>query len=241
MNFLQQTSRNKTPKWIQDEHLRRFPRWLQERILNDGDVHDTLRSLSKIPSREVIKHSGYIINGVRFSTELRDSSRVTQNSGASLVAKTMQISSAKDKNPIYSDMIYYGVITEIWEIDYVSFRMLVFLCDWVQSNNGVKVNKNGFTLVDLQRLGHRSDPFVMATHVKQVFYVRSQSNSRWSYVFATQSKDYVDELQTEVHDNDILAESLTPTKSLYSSTDHVVDNEEELLYLRENVEGIYVD
>jgi len=187
------------------------------------------------------KHSGFIINGVRFCTEARDSVKVTQNSGVSLVAKTMQISSAKDKNPIYSDMIYYGVVKEIWEIDYVSFRMPVFLCDWVQSNNGVKVNKNGFTLVDLQRLGHQSEPFVMATHVKQVFYVRSQGNSRWSYVFATQSKDYMNEIQAEVHDSDILAECLTPTKGLYYDSKHVVENEEELLYLRDNVEGIYID
>ena len=238
MNLLQHTSTNKTPKWIQNEHVRRFSKWLEERVLTKNDAICTLRCLSKIPSTEVIKHSGYIINGVRFSTEERDRKRVTQNSGVSLVAKTMQISSAKDTNPIYSDMIYYGIIKEIWEIDYVSFRQPVFLCDRVESNNGVKVNKNGFTVVDLNRIGHRKEPFVMATHVQQVFYVRSQSKSRWSYVFATQSKDYANELQDEGHDDDILAKTLTPIKGLCS--DILVDNEE-LLYLRENGEGIYVD
>lgn len=36
-----------------------------------------------------------------------------QNSGVSLVAKTMQRASVKDKNLVVSDMVFYGVIGEI--------------------------------------------------------------------------------------------------------------------------------
>ncbi|KAJ0092551.1 hypothetical protein Patl1_26119 [Pistacia atlantica] len=41
----------------------------------------------------------------------------------------MQIASAKDKNPIYGDVSFYGVIDEIWELDYHMFNQPVFKCD----------------------------------------------------------------------------------------------------------------
>ena len=119
-------------------------------------VSDTLQMMSSIPSTQVIKHSGYIVNGIHFSTRDRDRSRVTQNSGVSLVAETMQVSSSKDKRPAYSDMLFYGVITEIWELDYAAFRVPLFLCEWVDNESGVHVDKkNGFTSVDLSKLGHK--------------------------------------------------------------------------------------
>ena len=79
-------------------------------------------------------------------------------------------------------MTYYGVIKEIWEVDYVMFRIPVFKCDWVESNNGVKVDELGFTLVDLSRLGYKSEPFILASQAKQVFYIEDPSDCRWSVV-----------------------------------------------------------
>ena len=62
-------------------------------------------------------YSGYIINGYYYHTKRRDDIRRVQNSGVSITATTMQISSSKDKNHVLSDMTFYGVIQEIWEID----------------------------------------------------------------------------------------------------------------------------
>ena len=76
----------------------------------DNNVSTALRAICYGPSSHVIKHLSYIINGIRFDTKKRDSARTTQNSGVSILAKTMQFSSAKDKNPIYSDIVYYGVV-----------------------------------------------------------------------------------------------------------------------------------
>ena len=67
--------------------------------------------------------------------------RGDQNNGVSIVVGTMQFSSAKDKNPIYRDMTYYGAVKEIWELDYRAFRIPIFKCDWVESNNEIKVDK----------------------------------------------------------------------------------------------------
>ena len=68
-------------------------------------------------------------------------------------------------------MSYYGVLNEIWDIDYHMFRIPLFKCDWVQNNRGIKIDEFDFTLVDLNHLGHKSDPFILASQATHVFYV----------------------------------------------------------------------
>ena len=48
-----------------------------------------------------------------------------------VVAKAMQISSSKDKRPHSGDMTFYGVIDEIWQLDYLKVKKTLFKCDWV--------------------------------------------------------------------------------------------------------------
>ena len=74
------------------------------------DVSEQLKWISHGPSMNVIKYSSYIVNGIHFNTKERDNVRTTQNSGVSIIAKTMQFSSSKDKNPVESDMTLYGVL-----------------------------------------------------------------------------------------------------------------------------------
>lgn len=62
------------------------------------------------------------------------------------MAITLQISNAKDNNPIYSYMTFYSVIREIWEPNYHQFIISMFKYDWVRSNNGIKINEFGFTI-----------------------------------------------------------------------------------------------
>ena len=59
-------------------------------------------------------------------------------------------------------MPYYGVIKDIWELDYSEFRVHVFNCQWVNGNTGVRQDKVGFTLVDLEKGGYNDNPFIMA-------------------------------------------------------------------------------
>ena len=49
-------------------------------------------------------------------------------------------------------MPYFGVIDEIWEVNYVKFSVSVFRCKWVDSNTGVRIDDFRFTLVDLKKL-----------------------------------------------------------------------------------------
>ena len=58
-------------------------------------------------------------------------------------------------------MTYFGVIEEIWEVNYVKFSVYVFKCKWVDSNIGVQTDDFGFTLVDLKKLAYQNEPFIM--------------------------------------------------------------------------------
>ena len=104
----------------------------------------------------------------------------------------MKIASAKDKNPMLGEMCFYGVVKEIWDLDYNMLKICVFKCDWVDNKSGVKVDELGFTLVDLQKIGHKSDPFILASQAQQVFYVEDQVDPRWFVVLSRPRSTYFD-------------------------------------------------
>nr|ABF94970.1 transposon protein, putative, CACTA, En/Spm sub-class [Oryza sativa Japonica Group] len=68
--------------------------------------------------------------------------------------------------------------TEIWELNYVKFKVPLFRCRWVNLRTGVKADKEGFTLVDLSKVGYADEPFVLAKQVEQIFYIKDPSNKR---------------------------------------------------------------
>ena len=78
------------------------------------------------------------------------------------------------------------------------FNICVFKCDWVDSTNDVKVHELGFTLVDLSKIGHKSDPFIFSTQAKQVFYVENQVDPRWSIAL---SRPKMEDFNIEGDDN----------------------------------------
>ena len=95
-----------------------------------------------------------------------------QNSGVSVDGHLDHFCSALDNNLIQASMPYYGVIEDIWELDYYEFKVHVFKCLWVNGNTRVHKDKMGFTLVDLQKVAYNDDPFIMAVQARQVFYVQ---------------------------------------------------------------------
>ncbi|KAL8464801.1 hypothetical protein ACS0TY_034340 [Phlomoides rotata] len=158
-------------------------------------ISEKVKALAQGPNNKVFKYQSYSLNGVTYHTKERDNTRVVQNSGVTLVSKTMQVASAKDKNPIMSDMTFYGVIDEIWEVDYYNFRIPIFKCIWVDNNNsGIKVDDLGFTLVNLNKIGLKNDSFVLGSLAKQVFYIEDPKDPAWSVVLETPTKEYFEYL-----------------------------------------------
>ncbi|RVW59097.1 hypothetical protein CK203_113303 [Vitis vinifera] len=170
MNWLksQYPRQSKRQIWLQEEHMRCFMYWLkgkvEEAIHNGQDISNTLRWLAHGPTHQVVKYLGYIINGCRYHTKERDMTCVTQNSGVSILVGTMQIASSKDKNLVFGELCFYGVINEIWDLDYNMFRIPIFKCDWVDNKN--------------------------ASQAKKVFYVEDQLDPKWSIVLSIPPKDF---------------------------------------------------
>ena len=133
-------------------------------------VDEKVRWLANKPRSSVVTYEGYCINGFNFDTRDRDNNRITQNNGVYVVANTLQISSLKDKNSHSRDMPFHGVVNEIWQLNYLGVKKVLFKCDWVD-DRGVNVDKLEFTVVNLDRTGYKSNCFILASHAKQVFYV----------------------------------------------------------------------
>lgn len=206
----------------------------------NNNISSTLRWLANGPCPDVTTYDGYLVNGRRYHTEERDRSRSVQNCGVSLVASTMQVSSAKDKNPIISDMVFYGVIQEIWELNYYNFTYILFKCAWVDSNKSIKIDELGFTTVDFNRLGHKSDPFILATQATQVFYVDDPMNPGWSVVLSLPQRDH-----EEFTNDDELGDTIIDCYGLFKSMPDISTindmNEDQSTYTRTDCDGTWID
>ena len=82
-------------------------------------------------------------------------------------------SSAKDTSQMVDLVTYYGRVLEILLIDYNTFYIPVFRCQWANIGNRVKV-EDGFTLVNLNQsqMAFAADPYILVSQAKQVFYSR---------------------------------------------------------------------
>jgi len=109
-------------KWLLKAHNNMFLKWFKEKIGERAcDVED-LKWLAREPNFDVIR-SGYDINKFSFYTSTEDKKSTMQNSGVTLKAESMHFASSKNNNPVMASTSYYGVIEEIWEVDYVKFRV----------------------------------------------------------------------------------------------------------------------
>jgi hypothetical protein len=72
---------------------------------------------------------------------------------------------------------YYGVIEEIWELEYGPLNIALFLCQWVKlTGGGIRKDQYGMTIVDLTKIGFKDEPFALAKNVHKVFYVKDMTS-----------------------------------------------------------------
>ncbi|KAK9269335.1 hypothetical protein L1049_001106 [Liquidambar formosana] len=166
---------------LQKRHRETFSAWLEEKVKTQAStisVSNTLKWLARGPREESMSYSGYVINGIRFHT--KDAEKSRQNSSVSIKAETMCRSSARDNTQVIGKISYYGIIRDIILLDYNTFRVPIFRCDWANIVNCVKVDDE-FTLVNLHEglSQFEKDPFILASHAEQVFYSRDSDTSSW--------------------------------------------------------------
>ena len=70
----------------------------------------------------------------------------------------------------------YGIIEEIWVLEYGELTVPLFWCKWVRPR-AVSMNKDGVATMDLNNMGYREEPFVWAKDVVQVFYAPDLGNN----------------------------------------------------------------
>lgn len=210
-------------KWLQEEHNRSFQTWLGLHISKGTGHSDVLIKLSRAPSSIVtMTYTSWIANGYTFYTRERDNKHPVQNSGVTIRAEGLHVSSAKDKNAKHGFMNYYGYIEEIWDLNYSGLRIPVFKCKWAD-NKFVKVDKEGITTVDFRRLGYSNDSFILASQAIQVFYVSDPANSQLSLVVHTKARNIDPSSQFDIDNIPSFTKGLPSVEEVDNFEDDVSD------------------
>ncbi|KAK5824488.1 hypothetical protein PVK06_019263 [Gossypium arboreum] len=104
----------------------------------------------------------------------------TQNCGVIVNSSITSYASARDSNLVEGNVEYYGLLTDIIELNYYGrWKVVLFRCDWADVNTarGIKEDQIGFTMLNFSRLIHtgqqlKDEPYVFSSQVKQVFYLK---------------------------------------------------------------------
>lgn len=196
-----------------------------------------MHTLSHGPAQHAIRYSSCIISGIRYRVKTRDENKKTQCSGVVLNAETLSFSSVRDINPRVGSVSYYGVLTDIIEVLYGQCtRYLLFKCDWVDPDRGVKEDEYKYKLVNFKHLMYNKnlpsdEPFILANQAQQVWYIPDPIDSDWSVVVPMVRRDNYDVYST------IDVESNSRIQLDDGTTSRDVGD----FWLREGMDGIVVD
>lgn len=181
-------------------HTEEFWKWLQEEVGKMDEVSRELEVLALGPNRTAKRFTGYVVNGYRFHSNSRDSRCTTQNSGVFLTAQTTSFASSRDQNPLIGNVNYYGSIEDIIELDYWGvFTVVLFKCGWYQEEK----DPHGHTRVNFNKLCHKSDPYVLASQVQQVFYVEDPIEKMVHYVIKKLPREWCDNANLNTREEDV--------------------------------------
>ncbi|KAG6395273.1 hypothetical protein SASPL_145915 [Salvia splendens] len=175
-------------------HSERFAGWFAQYVegLTVYEENPTLRALKLLargPNIIGVKYKKYIVNGFRFHTKDLECTKKTQNSGVRVKATTSSFSSTRDQNPILSELDYYGILTDVVELDYnCGHRVVLFDCEWVSKGKRLKTDADGFTLANFSNVIRHYEPFILASQAEQVFYVEDPTESQWSVVVSAAAR-----------------------------------------------------
>ena len=102
------------------------------------------------------------------------------------------------------------------------------------------MDKYGFTIVDLEKLGYKNDPFILANQATQVFYVEDPLNSKCHIVL--HSKRRIVSVQDVVDEEEFNHFEETPPFSVGVPSNEVRnDDADDASYLRhDHQDGEYV-
>jgi len=115
-----------TKNRVLKEQNKTFLNQFKDIIFDDNNASETLRKLADGPKRNVITWHGYDINKFSFYPKSQDNKSTLQNIGVSLSAESQHFATVRGDNPRIASMPYFGVIEEIWVLNYEKFTIFVF-------------------------------------------------------------------------------------------------------------------
>ncbi|XP_057771556.1 uncharacterized protein LOC130992829 [Salvia miltiorrhiza] len=217
-----------------------FPTWFKEkmsvlRVNNDPRATDDLYSLSQWPDDRYRSWFSCIVNGVRFRCKIRDDKFKTQCSG---------VSTWGDGG--VDDIIYYGVLIEILELDYINQRkVFLFRCKWYNSDPMGKriVVDHNLTSIDVTSEWYKDEPFILATQAQQVFYLQDLSRGKnWMVVQKVNHRNIFDIVEREEGEeepitNEVFQEDDSSELPHFHPTEDVVETSS---LVREDIDPITI-
>jgi hypothetical protein len=85
--------------------------------------------------------------------------------------------------------------------------VILFKCDWVKPTGVTRDNKFGITRVNFNHLHDASDissePFILASQAKQVYYVQDPIEPQWHAVVSPPVRDFFDMKSSNYSDDEI--------------------------------------
>nr|GEW41247.1 hypothetical protein [Tanacetum cinerariifolium] len=104
-----------------------------KKLVSMQDCKLIVEKLGEGPKCVVRSYQGYNINGYTFYTQHQDEKSTMQNSGVIVIASKMEFDRLNhDARLTIAKDSYYGVIQEIWELDYHSFTIPLFKYEYDQ-------------------------------------------------------------------------------------------------------------
>ncbi|XP_038698007.1 uncharacterized protein LOC119995565 [Tripterygium wilfordii] len=172
-----------------------------DKVKESDSSSDDINALGRGPNHIARRFKAIDMNnGYRFRTKEYEMDMTTQNSGVMVVAKTQSYASTSDSRPVFGDVIYYGSLTDILELNYYDkFRVILFRCDWVDvtQGRGVKHDSLGFKLIKLSHMMHTgerlsNEPFLFASQAQQVVFVQDRRELEWFITLPINPRDTFD-------------------------------------------------
>ncbi|XP_061999903.1 uncharacterized protein LOC133717210 [Rosa rugosa] len=173
-----------------------FRELIERRVQRKEFVDPDIRALAIGQDKKARQFNKYIMNGFRFFVKSIDAQSNTQNCGVFVKAGVSSYATAGDRRPRDGVKDYYGVLTDIIELDYHHGRkVLLFDCDWADNrvrNRAVKMDEYGFILVNFDHLLPKPDTLILASQSVQFFYVQDPTEPNWHTVIRTRPRDLFD-------------------------------------------------
>ena len=104
--------------WVAKKHMKEFNNWFKDHVTASNVPNDDIKKLAAGPIFTVMTYQTYDINGYTFYTVQQDKKSIYQNRGVHIDAYDNNM----QKTP------YYGQIEEIWELNYLEFKVALFKC-----------------------------------------------------------------------------------------------------------------